>query len=103
MKAALISALSMIFIFFGGCAGVAPVQDYTLTRTAMDYARKAGAASYAPGYWYKAEEYYRKAKDQYEGRYYDKAKSLFYKARRYAEQAETKSRIKRSDASEGFE
>ncbi|MCB0341654.1 MAG: DUF4398 domain-containing protein [Pseudobdellovibrionaceae bacterium] len=103
MKLAPILTLTSLIIAVGGCAGAPPIHDYTLARAAILQAQKSGAASYAPGYWYKADEYYRKAKEQYAERQYDEAKGYFFKARRYAEQAETKARLKRSDTSEGFE
>ena len=96
-------AIGICIVTFGsGCAGAPPVKDFTLARTAIDAARKAGAPRYAPGFWNRAEEHYRRASILYKDRYYEEAKQLFKKARVYAEKAENSTRLKKFKSGDGF-
>ena len=74
--------------------------EYVLSRTAIDAAEDSGAGSYAPGYWYKAEQYYSKAVKLYKLNSNNEARKHFIKARRYAEKAEIITRLKKFQSGE---
>ena len=78
-----------------GCVSPPPVEDYNLARAAIRAAKTQKAQQFAPGLWHEAEVSYRRAKGYYSDREYAKAEKHFLRTIRYAEKAETKSRIKR--------
>lgn len=76
------------------CASIeVPIKEYSLARSAQQAARAAEAARYAPKLYNRAQKLYKRGKYYYKERYYDKARSNFVQARRYAEKAETTARI----------
>lgn len=103
MMSRVLAAIGVCIVILGsGCAGAPPVREFTLARTAIDAARKAGAPRYASGFWNRAEEHYRRASVSYKDRYYEEAKKLFKKARVYAEKAENSTRLKKFKSGDGF-
>lgn len=85
-----------------GCAGRPPINEFTYARTALEAAKRAGAPRYAPGFWSRAEESYRRAKKYYADRYYDEALEEFENARIYAEKSENATRLKKFKSGDGF-
>ncbi len=84
-----------------GCVTVQiPVDEYNLARTAMDAARDAESARYAPGLWYKAEEAYKQAQRLYKERHYKESQKLFNEAKIQAERAENAARVTRFQSGE---
>ncbi len=83
-----------------GCVGPAPKQDYSLAQVAIDSAREAGGARYAPGLYRQAEEYFRRAQNDYEERHYSQARENFFQARQLAERAENYSVLKKAENGE---
>ena len=99
-----IRALIVVFLTLLGasCAGPAPYEEYTYARTALDAARSSGAAKYAPGLWFKADEAYRKGAKAYKDRYFKEARDYLINARKYAEKAENSTRLKKFESGDGF-
>ena len=89
-------------LFLIGCVGPAPIRDYNLAHTAIQAAKKAGAANYAPTALTSATNNFQEAEEKYKIREYEKAKRLFKTARRFAEKAENKTRIKKFKTGETF-
>ncbi len=83
------------------CAGPKPLQDYSLSKSALDYARKAGAESLASGWYYKADTTFKQAESAYKNNENLKAKELFIKARKFAERAENSSRVQKFKSGDG--
>ena len=82
--------------------GPRPLEEFTLARTAVEAARDVGAARLAPGFWYKAEQHYRKGVRYFKENARDKAQTHFVKAKEYAEKAENKTRVKKFQSGEPF-
>lgn len=88
------SGVVLTVLLVAACATTpAPIEDYTLARTALDSARIVEAARYSPGYWHQAEEAYRRAEILFNEREYPEAKKEFVKARLAAEKAENSARL----------
>jgi len=91
--------LGSVFLF--GCATVTlPQQEYTLARTALEYAESTDSERLAPLLFQQAQHFYHEGERMYEERNYDEARSLFVKARKLAEKAETTARIKKAKSGE---
>lgn len=99
-KVQLTALFLVILIGVVGCAAPPPVEAYTLARTAMKSAKTAESGRYASGYWYKAEEYYRKGQKAFKQYDYAQAKVHFERARAYAEKAENVTRLKKFQSGE---
>ena len=84
------------------CAGPKPIEELTLARVALDAAKDAGAASLASGYWYKAEESFRKGSEALNGNYNYDAKEFFIQAKLYAEKAENSTRLKKFKSGDSY-
>ena len=78
----------------------APIEEYSLARAAIEAARGAQAPRYSPGYWSKAEEFYRRGRAFYKEQDYPKAFNEFVKAREQAESAENSARLLRQQNGE---
>lgn len=91
-----------IFVMLCSCAGPKPLEDMVLAKVALDTAKEVGAPSAASGYWYKAEENYRKGLEALEGNYNYDAKEFFIEAKIYAEKAENSTRLKKFKSGESF-
>lgn len=78
-----------------GCASPMPLREYTLGKTAMNAARRANAARFAPGFWSQAEEAYALAEQLFNRAHYDEAKIKLVEARQLAEKAEEMARRRR--------
>ena len=102
MARRILSGFAIAFLFgaVAGCAAPLPIEDYTYARTAMDAARKVESGRYASGYWYKAEENYRKGQKAFKEFDSSNAKKYFQLARQYAERAENATRLKKFQSGE---
>ncbi|MDZ4678079.1 MAG: DUF4398 domain-containing protein [Oligoflexia bacterium] len=69
--------------------------EYVLAREAFMAAREGESARYAPGYYHKAEESYRRGVQAYQDQSYNEAVDEFIQARLYAEKAENAAHIQR--------
>ncbi len=78
-----------------GCSTSPPIIEYTIARTALDSAKQVSAARYAPGYWHKAEQFYRQGEGFYRDEKFEKAAESFAKTRFFAEKAENIARLER--------
>lgn len=77
-----------------GCQTIpAPYKEYSLARAAMEAARSVQAPRHSPGYWQKADEFYRQARILFREREFGEAQELFVKAIQAAEVAETQARV----------
>ena len=104
IKRAGMKILSAFFILFSftSCAGPRPVEEMVLARTALDAAKEAGAISLASGYWYRAEESFRKGKAALSDNYNYEAKEHFVESKVFAEKAENSARLKKFKSGEGY-
>lgn len=91
----------LILCFCLGCVTVPPRIDYTLARSAIQSAKAVQAERHSPGFWTKADEYFRTAEEHFGKEKYDSAKKLFKLARLYAERAENIARIKKFKNGDG--
>ncbi len=80
------------------CAGPQPILDLDLTKSALEAAKSAEASRYAPKLWIQAENEYRKALEFYKKQNHHKAKKALMRSKKWAEQAELESRIKKSQS-----
>lgn len=76
-----------------GCSSNPPLEEYTLARSAIESAKRYESDRYSPGTWYQAEENYRRGQLAFKNGDYGDAKSLFNKARLFAEKSENKARF----------
>lgn len=90
---ALFFSIFVLSINLISCAGTPPKEEYVLSLTALENARKAESNKLAPKLLYRADLFYEKALNLYEERNYSKAKEYFDKSRYYSENAELKARI----------
>ncbi len=89
------------FLFSEGCSTVVlPIQEYSLAKTAMDYAEKNDGERLAPILFQQAQQTYKQAVKSYESRNYDEARVLFVKARKLAEKSENAARVKKAKTGE---
>ena len=77
------------------CAGVPPNNEYVLSLTALENAKRAQAEQLEPKLSYQSKQLYEKALSYYQERNYEKAKEFFIKSRFLAEKAEVRARIKK--------
>lgn len=89
-----------VFLFIGACSSNPPVEDYALARTALEAARDKDAARYAPNYWHRAEEAYRKGEQNFINHEYKIAEELFVEAKLFAEKAENAARLQKHKSGE---
>lgn len=90
--------LILLGLIFGGlssCAARRPIKEYVLARSAVEAARRAQAARYAPGYWSQAEEAYMLARQYFKDSRFGDAKEQLDEAKSLAEKAEYRARLKR--------
>lgn len=85
----------VLLLILSSCAGVAPKDEYVLSFTALENAKKAQADKLEPRLSYQSKKLYEKALKFYEERNYSKAKEYFIKSRFLAEKAELKARVKK--------
>lgn len=104
MKSFVVHIFAIFIIASGvlfGCATVTlPVQEYTLARSALEFAENNDSERLSPLYFQQAQQVYNQGVHRYEKRDYDEARSLFVKARKLAEKAETTARIKKAKSGE---
>ncbi len=92
--------LFMVLSFLPSCAAPPPIEEYTLAETAMKAARAAESGRHASGFWYKAEQHYRKGQKAFEIADYAQAKIDLDLAKQYAEKAENVTRLKKFQSGE---
>ena len=92
--------LASIFGGLSGCAGHVPHEEYTLAVTALQAAKLAQAPRFAPGLYTKAEDYYRQGQREFDDRNYSSAQEDFDQARKFAEQAENFTVLKKAETGE---
>ncbi len=80
------------------CVTPQPHLPMVLAREALAAAKDVDAARYAPGLFYKAEESFRKAMNNYNDKSYYDAIVGFDSAREFAEKAEDMARVQRQKA-----
>lgn len=91
------SALALALVsLFSGCAGPAPIEDYSLAKTALEAARSVEAPRFATGLWLQAQDRFEKSIQYYENRQYNRARESFKEARALAERAENLSSLERA-------
>lgn len=78
--------------------GELPVEQYIYAKTAYDAAVSAEASKHAARLLYLAEKHYKRGEVLFKERYYDEANKEFLSAQKYAEKAETISRLKQFNA-----
>ncbi|MCB0412041.1 MAG: DUF4398 domain-containing protein [Bdellovibrionales bacterium] len=102
MKARLLRLIAFLVLFGGAirCAAPAPVESYTLARSALEFAKASDASRFASKYFLSAEDYYRKGEAAYKGRDFASAKTFFDSARVQAEKAENLARLKKFKSGE---
>jgi hypothetical protein len=89
-------AIFLLTVCTFGCvtAGDLPVEQYIYAKTAYDAAVTAEASKHAARLLYLAEKHYKRGEVLFKERYYDEANKEFVVAQKYAEKAETVSRLK---------
>lgn len=97
-----VALMSAFFILIIGCAGPRPIEEHVLAQIALQSAKEAGAATLASGYWYKADESYRKGLEALKGNYNYEAKEHFISARINSEKAENATRLKKFKSGESY-
>ena len=80
--------LLIILIVSCGITATRPKLEMSLAQTAFIAAKEAGADTYSPNYFRKAEIYYLKAKSAYRRKYFNKAKNYAELSKKFSEQAE---------------
>lgn len=88
-------------MLFGCTTGEKPVEQYILAKTAYDAAAGADASKYAARLLYRSEKHYKRGEALFKDRYYQEADQEFKMAQKYAERAETISRLKQFQAAGG--
>jgi len=91
----------LVFMASASCAGPKPIKEFALSKIALEHAKKAGAESYASGWYYKADTTFSNAEKAYKLNDNLVAKELFIKARKYAERAENSSRVQKFKSGDG--
>lgn len=86
---------SVFLLLLVGCTTTAPLEEYTLARTAFEAAQEQQASRYAPSYFHQAEEAFREGERLYRDETYKEAEEAFLKAKTFAEKAENTARIQR--------
>jgi Domain of unknown function (DUF4398) len=89
------AAVFLIVLISMGCQHNPPIEEYTLARTALSAAKKAGGNRYAPSYFHSAEESYLSGEARFKENEYDQSRELFVKARQFAEKAENIARLQK--------
>lgn len=96
-------SLLVFFLLVAGCqTQTAPVVEYTIALTAIEAAQKASAASLAPGYWNRAQQFYRKGQMHYKKKEYRLSSEAFRQTTFHAEKAENIARMKKMQSGEPF-
>lgn len=92
-------------ILLGGCTSSGPpIREMVFASAAMKASERVGSEKFSPDLFRKAENEFWRAKSFYAAKRFDECKRSAYLARRYAENAELQSEIKRSEAGyEGLE
>ena len=93
-------ATFVLIVITSACVSVGqlPVEQYIYAKTAYDAAVTAEASKHAARLLYLAEKHYKRGEVLFKERYYDEANKEFVVAQKYAEKAETVSRLKQFNA-----
>lgn len=78
-----------------GCSTGRPTLEYVLAKQAFSSAKEVEASRYAPGFYHRAEEAYRRGVVFFNSHSYKEAIDEFKQARSFAEKAENVARIQR--------
>lgn len=92
----ILNASMVLFALFAGvaCQSVpAPIQEYTLARTALEAAKNHKGPQLSAGNWQMALDSYRKAQSEFNDHNFEAAKEEFVRAKIYAERAENAARV----------
>ena len=92
-RVVLYAALLWIGTVSGCAVGPAPLEEFTLARTALEAAQAVEASRFSPGFFHQAEESFRKARLLFGNREYEAARQEFKKAQIAAEKAENSARL----------
>jgi hypothetical protein len=86
----LVAGIAVLALLFSGCSIFAtrPVQEMSDTSAALKAAREVQADTLAPELYRQAQEWFYKAKHEYQLKQFHRAAEYAEKARKYAEQAE---------------
>jgi hypothetical protein len=95
-----LTLLSFVLLATGACTTTRPSVEYVLAREAFNAAKDSESARFAPGYYHKAEETFRRGVQAYQERYFDEAIENFKASRLFAERAENAAHIQRSKSGE---
>ncbi|HAG92194.1 MAG TPA: hypothetical protein DCL41_09990 [Bdellovibrionales bacterium] len=85
------------------CVSPPPYEEYTLASEAIRAAQEADGSKYSPAFWLEAERSYRAAEQAYKLNEFEKAKTMFVKARHAAERAENQSRLEKFKSGDVFQ
>lgn len=77
------------------CAGLPPLKDYNLARSALKMAGEHGAEELAPIHYKKALSLYRTGQSLFNDRFYSSAQDKFLESKKGSEKAENISRLKK--------
>lgn len=94
------SSFAVGALLLSACTTTRPNLDYVLARQAFQSAKDVDSARYAPGFYHKAEESYRRGVTAYDARYYDEAIKEFRAAKSFSEKAENIARVQKQKAGE---
>jgi len=99
--------MKSILLALAFCLGVTschprPVEDLVLADVALKAAQKVKADVLAPDQFRQAENFYLRAKKDYNDGYFDSAKKFANQARQIAEQAEYRALVKQTELKGGF-
>lgn len=96
-----ISLLILLFLGMAGCHP-RPIDDMILADVALKAAQKVKAEVLAPDTFRRAENYYLRAKKDFNEGYFESAKKYAHQARQTAERAEYQSVMKQMELKGGF-
>ena len=85
--------ISLAVFFLTACETLAPIDDFSLARSAMESATLVESGKYSPGFMHKAEAAYQRAEAFFHDKDYDQARGEFRSARLWAEKAENSARL----------
>jgi len=85
------------------CVSPAPYEEYTLAKEALQAAQDADSAKISPAFWLEAESSYRKGEEAYKLNEFDKARTMFIRARQAAEKAENQTRLEKFKSGDVFQ
>jgi hypothetical protein len=97
------AALCLTAAVLAACVSKPPYEEYSLAQTALRAAEEADSSKYSPSHWLNAESSYREGEQAYKLNEFDKARTLFIRARLSAEKAENQTRLKKFKSGDVFQ